>query len=318
MRFTRSTAVLSLVLVLLASGCSSSSDQPPSGASGSVPAGASHYPLTLTDDDGQKLTFQHAPMRIVTFAPSVTEIVYALGLGSRVIGVSGSYDNYPAAAKKVEEVGGAGDFGVDPNLEKVVSLQPDVFLTISGGEEWKAKLRELGVPVFTIQATTLEDTIHDVRTVGTLTGATAAADEVAVSMEQQVKAVEARVAGTAPVSCFYEVYYGPPIDTVGPGSFVYDLLQKAGCDPVTSSAKTAYPRWSAEALLNENPDVYLVDSLSAPNPAAVAKRPGFDALSAVRDGSVDMIDSDLVTRQGPRVVQGLAELARALHPDAFA
>jgi iron complex transport system substrate-binding protein len=317
MRFTRSIALLSLGLVLLASGCSRTSAPPASGPS-VVSAGAVHYPLTLTDDDGQKLTLQHAPMRIVTFAPSVTEIVYALGLGSRVVGVSGAYDNYPAAAKKVEEVGGAGDFGVDPNLEKVVSLNPDLFLTISGGDEWKAKLRDLGVPIFTIQATTLEDTIHDIRTVGTLTGATAAAARVASSMEQQAKAVEAKVAGATPVSCFYEVYYGPPIDTVGPGSFIYDLLQKAGCDPVTSSAKTAYPRWSAEALLHENPDVYLVDSLSAPNPAAVAKRPGFDALSAVRNGSVDVIDSDLVTRQGPRVVQGLAELAKALHPDAFA
>ena len=118
------------------------------------------------------------PQRIVTFAPSNTEIVFALGLGARLVGVSGRFDDYPPAARKIDEIGGAGDFGVDPNIEKVVALQPDLMLAISGGEQWKDRLRELGIPVFTINATGFDDLVHDIRTVGRLTGATVAAEQL--------------------------------------------------------------------------------------------------------------------------------------------
>ena len=129
------------------------------------------YPQTLTDDDGQPVTIDAMPQRIVTFAPSMTEIVFALGMGDRVVGVSGKYDDYPAAAKSIQEVGGAGDFGVDPNIEEVVSLQPDLFLTIAGGDQWKQRLRDLGIPVVTLDATDFPDLLHDIRTVGDLIGA---------------------------------------------------------------------------------------------------------------------------------------------------
>ncbi len=130
------------------------------------------FPVTITDDDGQQVTIDAPPERIVTFAPSMTETVFALGLGDRLVGVSGAYDDYPAAAKRVQEIGGAGEFGVDPNIEKVVSLQPDLFLTISGGDQWKQELRDLGVPVVTLNATDLPDLLDDIRVVGDVTGAT--------------------------------------------------------------------------------------------------------------------------------------------------
>jgi iron complex transport system substrate-binding protein len=127
-----------------------------------------------------------------------------------------------------------------------------------------------------------------------------------------------RRAGVSPaVTCFYEVYFQPPVYTVGPGSFVFDLLKRAGCDPVTSNLHRQYPDLSVEALVQDDPRVYLVDSLSASSAAAVARRPGFDALSAVRRHRVVVIPSDLVTRPGPRIVQGLRALAASLHPDAF-
>ncbi len=275
-------------------------------------APASAFPLTLTDDDGQSVTLDAAPQRIVTFAPANTEILFALGLGDRVVGVSGRYDNFPQAARKIEEVGGSN--GVEPNIEKVVSLRPDLLLATAGGEDWKQRLRQLGVPVFSIDARSFDDVLHDIRTVGRLTGAGPAAAALTAQMSAHAAEIEARIAGDPAVSCFYEVYYQPPVYTVGPGSFVFSLLRLAGCDPVTSNAKTQYPQMSVEAIVRADPRVYLVDSLSAPSVAAVSRRPGYDALSAVRDHRVVFIDSDLVTRPGPRVVDGLAELADALHP----
>jgi iron complex transport system substrate-binding protein len=118
------------------------------------------------------------------------------------------------------------------------------------------------------------------------------------------------------VSCFYETFY-PPLYTVGPGTFIYDLLERAGCDPVTASAGQQYPEWSVEDLVDQSPDVYLVSSESGASPRAVARRAGFEAIDAVAEGRVAPIDSSLAERPGPRIVQGLLLIAEALHPDAF-
>jgi len=307
--------VLVAAIALVAAGCSNGSTSTPPGVGGSP--NADRFPMTLTDDEGARVTLNSAPKRIVTFGPSITEIVYALGLGNRLVGVSGRSDDYPAAAKKVTEVGGAGEFGVDPNVEKVLSLRPDLFLTISGGVDWKKRLRDLHVPVFTINATSLPDAFHDIETVGQLTGTSARAQRLVRHMQQTARLIERSVAALPKVSCFFEEGYGPPIYTVGPTSFIYDLLQRAGCTPVTSAAKTAYPQWSVEALVRENPNAYLVDSESGGSIASVDHRPGFDALTAVRRGRVYLVNGNLVARPGPRVVQGLAEMAKDIHPEAF-
>ncbi len=302
---------LILVTALVVASCARQQGSPPPAATTGTA-----FPLTITDDDGVSVTLPAPPQRIVTFAPSVTEIVFALGLGGRVVGVAGKFDDYPPAAKRIQEVGGAGDFGVDPNIEKVVSLQPDLFLTISGGEQWKARLRDLSVPVFTIDSTDLGDVFHDIETVGRLTGTDAPAAALVAKMQAEARAVQLRIAGDPAVPCFFEVYY-PPLMTVGPDTFIGDLLRRAGCRSVSSGARSDYPQWSVEDLVKENPRVYLVSSESGASAQAIAARPGFDAVSAVGSGRVVPIEADLVNRPGPRVVDGLHALAEALHPEAF-
>ncbi len=327
MRPTRTLIGVPLLALLLLGAACSDASSPASGPSpaGPSPAGdtagepspPSAFPVTITDDDGVRVTIEAEPQRIVTFAPSATEIVYALGLGDRLVGVSGPFDDYPAAAKKVQEVGGAGDFGVDPNIEQVVSLEPDLFLTIKGGDQWKDRLRELGVPVVTLDATDLDDLMQDIEVAGRITGAGEAAAAVAEDLGEQAAEVEAAVGDLEPVSCFYETFY-PPLYTVGPGTFIYDLLERAGCDPVTASSDQQYPQWSVEDLVRQSPEVYLVSSESGASAEQVARRAGFDAISAVAGGRVVAIESDLAERPGPRIVQGLRLLAEALHPEAFA
>src|SRR5262249_16195510 len=156
----------------------------------------------------------------------------------------------------------------------------------------------------------------DIRTIGEITGSARAASALTARMAAQATSIERKVQSEARVTCFFEVYY-PPLDTVGPGSFIYGLLQQARCDPVTSSAASACPQWSLEKPVASNPSVYVVGSAPGVSAASVAKRPGFSALAAVRDGRVFVVDSDLVTRPGPRLVLGLQALARVLHPQAF-
>lgn len=310
---SRRAIVLALAVVMVA--CARGASTAPRASEASATAGPS-FPVTITDDDGVAVTLEAPPGRIVTFAPSATEIVFALGLGDRLVGVAGAFDDYPAAAKGIDEIGGAGDFGVDPNIERVVSLRPDLFLTIAGGDRWKERLRDLGVPVFTTDSTDLADVFHDIQTVGRLTGTVGAADAIVAKMQAEAADVEARIAGEPAVGCFYEVYY-PPLTTVGPDTFIGDLLGLAGCRSVSARAKSDYPQWSVEDLVRQDPEVYLVSSESGASPRAVAARPGFDAVAAIAGGRVLPVDADLVSRPGPRVVDGLRLLARALHPEAF-
>lgn len=307
---TRGRLALALALVLGACDGGGGAEPGPSPEAG-------RFPVTLTDDEGAEVTVEEEPRRIVTFAPSHTEIVFALGLGDRLVGVAGDFDDHPPEAGQIEGVGGAGEFGVDPNEERVIELDPDLMLTAFFGGEWKDRLRGLGVPVFTTIAEGFDDALEDILTVGRLTGASDEAAAVVRSMREETRAVEEAVAGEEPVTCFFEVGFEGGFFTVGPGAIEYELLERAGCDPVTSDAGDPYPQWSVEALVEDDPHVYLVADESAGSTEAVGGRAGFRRLTAVREGRVFLVDSDLVSRPGPRLVEGLRAMAEALHPDAL-
>jgi cobalamin transport system substrate-binding protein len=305
------TAALGAVLVL--SDCGGGAAPPQTRTSSPGPATAP-FPVTLTDDDGVAVTIEAAPKRIVTWAPSNTEILFGLGLGPRIVGVSGSFDNYPAAAS-ITSVAGEG--GVTPDVEKVVALDADLVLNgFEGGDDWKRRLRDLGIPVFSIYGATFDDALHDIRTVGTVTGASLAALTLTEGMASEAATIDQAVSQEGRASCFFEAYY-PPLTTVGPNTFIFDILRRAGCDPVSAGAKGDYPQWSVDQLVKDSPDAYLAASESAASPAVVARRPGFSGISAVSAGKVFLIDSDLITRPGPRVVEALRVIAEDLHPGAF-
>jgi iron complex transport system substrate-binding protein len=315
------------ILAVLIAGCGGSGGDATTGAPSSGPSAtattppatpattAPAYPLTLTDDDGTSVTLDAAPERIVTWAPSNTEILFALGAGDRVVGVSGPFDDYPPEAAGITQVGGAD--GIQPNVETIVSLDADLVLNgFLGGDDWKASLRDAGIPVFSIYATDYDDAAADIRTVGRLTGDEPGAEAVAADLESAATEVSETVGGGAPVSCFLEVGY-PDLYTVGPQDFPFDILERAGCAPVTAGADAPYPLWSVEQLVADDPEVYFVTTEAAADPSDVATRPGYGQLTAVTGDRVYVIDSALITRPGPRLADGLIELAGDLHPDLF-
>jgi iron complex transport system substrate-binding protein len=296
-RAARTLGALAAAVSLACGGCARSTEP------GSRAVPTEGFPVTMTDDEEVRVTVREEPRRIVTFAPSHTEILFALGLGGRVVGVSGSFDDYPPQASGIEEV--AGSDGVEPNVEKVVSLEPDIVLTAFVGGTWKGRLRDLGIPVFTTLAASLEDTLEDIEAVGRLTGATREAETLTDDLSRRAGQVESEAG--APVRCFLDL---GDLFTVGPGSLEFDLLERAGCDPITAEADEPYPQWSAEQLVQDDPEVYLVGE-GVPARAATSG-PGVRELTAVRQGRVHEVDSDLISRPGPRVVEGLEHLAALL------
>ena len=273
--------------------------------------GVGSFPLTMRDDAGRDVTVDKPPARIVSLAPANTEIVYALGAFDRIVGVT-TYDDYPAAVKDVPKV---GDF-TTPNLEAIAAAKPDVIFVTGGVQaDVMSKLEGLGVPVFVIDPQTVTDVENKVEAVGSILGLPDKGVEVSNAMQKTIQDVHDRVANAKRVHTFVEIGWNP-LYTTGPGTLLDDLITEAGGENVVKLQK-GYVGYSVEQLVADQPDVYLGTTSSIGSGAALRKRPGYSALTAVKDGRVFALTDDLVSRPGPRIVQGLLEVAKALHPELF-
>ncbi|MGO9206050.1 MAG: ABC transporter substrate-binding protein [Candidatus Limnocylindrales bacterium] len=303
---------VALLLTLLLAGCGSAAtpaSAPPVAATGAAPA--SSFPLTLRDDEGTSVAIPRAPARIVSLAPSITETLFALGEGNRIVGVTSS-DDYPPAAKSLPEV--ASYTGVE--TEKVVAARPDLVLAWKGITSASdiAQLRSLGYPVIVLYATTLPAVFADIVLVGEATGEVAPADALAARLLAQASAIAAAVSGEPRPRVFYELDATKSIYTPAPDDFTTDMVRRAGGDPITSGVAGVYSI-SLERLVADDPQVIVLgDANYGTTPAIVAARPGWGGMTAVVDHAVRPLDDTIVTRPGPRIVEGLAALAEAIHP----
>ncbi len=276
-----------------------------------VEATAARFPLTVTDDAARSVVVSRLPERIVSLSASNTEILYALGLGDRVVGVD-DYSNYPASVKDKPRVGGFSN----PDLEKIVVLSPD--LVVGTGMHVKTVLAELErrkLTVLIVDPRDVSSVMDKITLVGTATGQGASVS-LAGDMRKRIEAVETRLKGVEPVRVFFEL--DPQLHTVGPGSFVDDMIRTAGGVNIAADAGREWPQLSQEALLMKDPQVIVLSdhgSAGGQSPESVAARPGWQQLSAVKSKRIHALEPDLINRAGPRVVDGLELLAGTFHPD---
>ncbi len=291
---------------LVACGSSASTTASPS-------ASAAAGPITVTDGAGQTVTLRQPATRIVSLAPANTEIAYAVGAGDKMVAGT-SYDDYPAAAKSLPKV---GDFA-NPSVEKIASFNPDLVLAAGGIQaSLRSKLEQLGMQVYVVDPTTYGGVMTDVTNVGKLAGTSAQAQQVVDTMQKAQADVQAKVGSLAKVTTFIEIY-SKPLMTAGKGTFIDDMITLAGGTNIGAAAGTGFPSFSSEVLFKDDPAVYIADSGSMSDPGAISKRPGFSNLTAVKDGHVYVIEDNLIARPGPRLCEGLQELARMIHPEAYA
>ncbi len=271
------------------------------------------YPLTLTDDEGTAVTIPSKPKKIVSLTPGSTEILFAIGAGSGVVATT-NFDDYPPEAVPLPDV--ATYTSVD--TEKIVGLGTD--LVIAGGNNFNppvsiAKLRSLGIPVLVTYAKDVAGVLADINLVGEAVGESTAADSLAASMGAQFEAIRAVTSGAPHPKVFYELDAISKIYTTTDASFLQEMIQIAGGDPITTGS-TTNSEIPLEKLIAANPAVIVLgDAAYGTTAAQVKSRPGWATIQAVQTGSIVGVNDIIVSRPGPRLVLGLLDLLRAIHPE---
>jgi iron complex transport system substrate-binding protein len=302
-------ALLTIVLVL--SACAP--------AATPVPTATSDPAITLTDGLGRQVILAAPAQKIISLAPSNTEILYAIGAGGAMIGRDDLSD-YPEEAKNLPSVGGnMGSY----NLEEIAKLQPDLVLAseLNTPEQIKS-LEDLKITVFVLtNPTKFEGLYQNLETTGILTGHQSEAAKLSADLQARQKAVTDALAGISDrPKVFYELDASDPAKpyTVGPNTFIDILISMAGGANIGANLKGDYPQISQEELLSQDPDIILLgDAAYGTTPEQVATRPGWSVIKAVKANQVFAVDDNLVSRPGPRLIDGLESLAKAIHPEAF-
>ncbi|MBD2846791.1 ABC transporter substrate-binding protein [Paenibacillus sp. IB182496] len=268
------------------------------------------YPLTVTDATGTELTFEEAPTTIVSLVPSETEILFALGAGEEVAGVD-EWSNYPEAALDKPKVG-----DMSTNIEAVSALNPDLVVASSTMNTAAIEqLRELDVQVFASDPKTLDEVIAHIGQVGDIIGRTEEAAEVTAHMQEVRTQVETAIEGADTKRVYLEF---SPNYSVGKGEFLDELITIAGGENIASDQQGWF-EIDAETILQRNPEVIIYPDFGADNsiPELIASRPGWEEIDAVKNDELHAVTNDPLVRVGPRLTDGLLELAKAIHPELF-
>ena len=310
------------LIAVLAAGCGQSSesgstagntDSGSTGSGGGTAANAT-FPVTVEDSLGRTVEIKEEPQQIGSMVPSVTETIFAVGAGNRVVGVS-TADDYPQEVESIEKI---GDYQ-QVNAEKIASLETDLlFLSFDSTTKEQAKDLEnkTGAKALVINPTTVEEAIQSISTVGRAVGNTEKAQVVEERLQSELDQLKSKIEGLPEPTLFYELGYDP-LFTVGPGSFVNDAIKIAGGKNVAADAQQAYPQYSVEKLLEDDPEYYLAGKSSGVTVEDIVGRQPYSSLRAVQQNKVFVVNDDLVNRPGPRIVEGVREIAETIHPQAF-
>jgi iron complex transport system substrate-binding protein len=281
----------------------------------------SAFPVTITDALDKEVTIENDPEKIVSLIPSNTEILFDLGAGEEVVGVS-DFANYPEETADIEKIG-----GMEFNVEKIISLKPDLVLahgsSAHNSEAGLQQLRDAGIAVLVVNdAKSFEEVYDSIKMIGQATGETEEAKTTINDMKKQLEDIQAKAENISEddeKEVFVEVAPAPEIFSPGKNTFMDDMLSMIHAKNVTHDQE-GWNQIDQEAIIQANPDVIITTyGYYTENPIEqVLNRDGWQDVTAVKEEQVVDVHSDLVTRSGPRLVEGVEELAKAVYPDVFA
>jgi len=274
------------------------------------------FPVEVEDKFGNKVVIEKEPMRIISISPSNTEILFALGLGDRIVGVS-AFSDYPEEAKTKEVVGDA--YGI--NLERVIELQPDLVIFYGAGNENEKKvLKEAGINVLGFESENFDEIIEEIEVIGKATGRSEEAKKVIDSIKEKRDYVLEKIKDAKKVRVFYEIWHDP-LMAAGKGSFMDELITLAGGENIANDSDTPYPQYDLELLIERDPEVYLASKdFDDKTIESIMARPGYENISAIKNNRIYLFEgneANLVSRPGPRIGEALEVVAKAIHPELF-
>jgi len=279
-----------------------------------VATAPSAWPFTIADMGGRALTLPAPPQRIISLVPSVTELIFALGGQERLVGVT-DFCDWPADAKRKPSVGGM----ISPSLETIVALRPDLVIATDSGnrQETVAQLDRLRIPVFMVHANRLAEMREVTARLGILTGRETSVAPLVDRFDARIRAVAAAVAAAPRPRVLY-VLWPEPLIVPGRDAIVTELIGLAGGDSITANERNDYPRYSVEAAVAHAPEVIILARHgTGSGPIARDKWDRLVSLPAIKSGRVHAVDGNLMHRYGPRLADGVEQLARAIHPEIF-
>jgi iron complex transport system substrate-binding protein len=258
----------------------------------------------FTDELGRTINVATSPERIISLAPSITETLFALGIGDKIVGVT-SYCDYPPEAKTKESIGDT----LKPSLEKIIALKPDLVIvsTSSQLESFVRSLEDAGIPVYVSNPRNLEETLKTMQAVGDVAGAKEQAIDLTDKLRARIERTRARVATKEPPAVFV-MLGAEPLITVGGASFLNDLITRAGGRSISADEKSDYPQYSFETVIARKPEVIFLQAGDDKLPERLRQTP------AAKSGRLYHLNDDLLLRPGPRIVDGLELIAEKLHP----
>lgn len=327
MKKSLSLIVMTLITVLMLNGCmtgkpAKADEKGPANTSEQTPTtpvvatatppteNSGSYPMEITDSRGNVTRLDKEPLKVISLSPNITEIIYALGRGDRLVGRT-AFCDYPQEAQNVTVV---GDF-IEWNFETILALEPDVvFASSLNTEENEKKLKELGIQiVFLTQTESFESVYETIGMIAKVLNAQEKSGEIIKDMQQAVTEVQNSVNGMEKPTVYYVVGYGEYGDYTATGeTFIASMLDMAGADNIAADI-TGWV-YSMEKLMEKDPYMILC---SEDAKKVFQQTNGYKELTAVREGRIYAIDENILQRQGPRLAEGLRKLAEIIHPESF-
>lgn len=276
-----------------------------------------------SQDQPSEEVVQEELFRIISLSPSQTENLFALGLGEQIIGVS-DYCDYPEEALAKEKMGSSWTI----NLERILEVEPDIVFIYAGGQpEAVEQMKAVGIQVVDFTPNSIDAVFESILETGEITNRVEEARQVVEELEAEKELIVSVVKGLPRVPVFYQVW-DEPLQTAGPGSFIHELIQLAGGENIAGDTDTDYPMYSVEALVEKNPEIYfmpphvanfeeMTEEVAEGYREGVRNRPGYDQIKAIQNNRIELMEPNIASRPGVRIIQGLRMFAEAIHPEVF-
>lgn len=269
------------------------------------------YPFKFTDDSGKEIVLEKAPDKVASGSPAVTEIIFAIKANDSLVGVT-QFCNFPEEAMKIDIT---GDYN-GPSIEKLIEFGANVYITDHIADDVRKTLEDAKITVIVLASNNYKDVFSKILLMGQIFDKNEEADSILISMKNREAALLNAIKDLKSKRVFYEVWHDP-LMSAGPGSFIDEMINMLGSENIASDAASAYAEFSVETLIERNPEVYITANDGMKTAEDIKARTGYDQIDAIKNDRIYFLDSDIISRPGPRIVEGLEILAEAIYSEVF-